>query len=651
MSIPLSAPFSPIVALLNMPRRDGFAKSNLMTTGPRHVNDLRISFGVVYKASPFNSLVSLCIYLMDPSELQALLQATTQQLAAQTQLISQMQTQAASRDQAYDTLLKKLKYVGLQSPPKSKSKAKSKAAKDQPAAASSSRAPPVPLPSNKTTATPRPRVTSKRHSSTSTPKKSPLPAKSTPKSSPAVRSTKKQAGPPITASPKRSPHQVLSGEFPEDYTRTKECFFTFVRIIWDLAAAGSVPVAPDPALLTKFNARFSDPAQITAVADSSNSQDLIPQTEIISLREARAGRVKIGKGIVYVQDFFVRYSLAMLAKLGIRRWAPDLDAAPDSMWNEACRLSAIRIFRMWVAGKAFPNANPYYLCKLLWKHAEAHNFPARYIKMLRKIDAHSDDEIDAQRGIHIVKTPIYRSEAAGVFMRRLDEHMKHSDIIINKRTQRHPRLRPAAPILSTFTRPPRGLPLDFYDSDWWNNTLSQSQRDMIGDCLNVMFLPDPSVSLLGRSHPDEKLRDRKFTEKHWARATKAYDLEHLNLGHDSSDGSESDDEEDGSDAGTVIDLDDTDDEEDKDFEDEEDKEDIDDDEDEEESEEEEEEEETTKRSKGKAKAKAKGNDWAESEEFEKPIGGGKGDYYVDDATMDDDGDEERAQRWDVWKNA
>lgn len=161
---------------------------------------------------------------MDPSQLQALLQATTQQLAAQTQLIAQIQTQAASRDRAYDNLLKKLEDVGLQSPPKSKSKKKSKASKDQPAAGSSAKAPPAPSPSTKIIAPPRERDIPKHSTSASTPKKAPLPGNSTPKSSPAVRSAKKKSGPPITPSPKRSPHQLSSAEFPEGYTRTKVCF-------------------------------------------------------------------------------------------------------------------------------------------------------------------------------------------------------------------------------------------------------------------------------------------------------------------------------------------------------------------------------------------------------------------------------------------
>ncbi|EGG01417.1 uncharacterized protein MELLADRAFT_111006 [Melampsora larici-populina 98AG31] len=362
-----------------------------------------------------------------------------------------------------------------------------------------------------------------------------------------------------------------------------------------LSSRGSVPVTPDPTLLNEFNARFFDSAQISAAANATASQELIPQSEIISLQEARAGHVKISRGIVYVQDFFVRYSLAMLAKLGIRKWGPDLNNASDSMWNEACWISAIQIFRMWVTGKAFPNVNPKFVNNLLlleqtYNHyihflmtqkfkkeskeagknqKDDESFPERYIKMLRKTDAHSNDKLDMEQGIQIVKTPIYQSEAAGIFMRRLDEHMKNSDIILNKRSQRHMRLRPAEPIMSTFARPPRGLPLNFYNPEWWNNTLSQLQRDMIADCFHVMFLPDPSVSLMC----------------------------------------------------------DTDDEE------------------------EEEEEGDQQKKKGKGKGKAVPEDWANLAEFGQPIGGGKGDFYVDDDAMNEAEDDARATRWDLWNDA
>ncbi|MBW0580118.1 hypothetical protein O181_119833, partial [Austropuccinia psidii MF-1] len=61
-------------------------------------------------------------------------------------------------------------------------------------------------------------------------------------------------------------------------------------------------------------------------------------------------------GLVY-QDSIPMYVLALLAKVGIRRWAPDLNASSDTLYKEACRISAIQTFRQLAAGGAFEYMN------------------------------------------------------------------------------------------------------------------------------------------------------------------------------------------------------------------------------------------------------------------------------------------------------
>lgn len=139
--------------------------------------------------------------------------------------------------------------------------------------------------------------------------------------------------------------------------RLQDCFYVFIRIIWGLILSGAVPKPPNPALLAEFNSRFRDISNINGVAESTTAQPLIELREVFTLAQARGGRLKVGKGIVMIHEFFLEWALAMLAKLGIREWGPDLEAAIDSLWNEACRISAIRIFRQWVIGNAFVYMN------------------------------------------------------------------------------------------------------------------------------------------------------------------------------------------------------------------------------------------------------------------------------------------------------
>ncbi|KAG0139854.1 hypothetical protein CROQUDRAFT_54133, partial [Cronartium quercuum f. sp. fusiforme G11] len=136
-----------------------------------------------------------------------------------------------------------------------------------------------------------------------------------------------------------------------------------------------------------------------------------------------------------------------------------------------------------------------------------------YLKMLHKIDAHSDDEYNPKRDMYIVKTLPFRSAKAGQFMQRVDDHMLKSKQLARRPDQKRTRLRPLCPQPSVFTKPPKGLPLDFYNVTWFNEALSNSQKQDIADIHLVMFLPDATHSLLGKAHPDEKLSDKKFTQK------------------------------------------------------------------------------------------------------------------------------------------
>ncbi|KAG0151271.1 hypothetical protein CROQUDRAFT_87082 [Cronartium quercuum f. sp. fusiforme G11] len=77
-----------------------------------------------------------------------------------------------------------------------------------------------------------------------------------------------------------------------------------------------------------------------------------------------------------------------------------------------------------------------------------------------------------------------------------------------------------------------------------------------------MFLPKPEHSLLGKAHPDEKLSDKRFTEKYWAENTKEYEMEIKTEEEDDKDDDQTD--LNNSDYGGSIDLDETDGEDDRD---------------------------------------------------------------------------------------
>ncbi|MBW0586518.1 hypothetical protein O181_126233 [Austropuccinia psidii MF-1] len=241
---------------------------------------------------------------------------------------------------------------------------------------------------------------------------------------------------------KRSPHQLLLLETPEGFLKTKEAFFTHIKILWGLTDENSIPQAPDPALLQEFYQRFSHNSELESVASNASAASLINPQEIITLKGIHIGRKKIGRAIVHISEFFIQYTNAMLARLWIRIWCPDLNNAPDSLYNKACRISAIMTFRQIASGGAYEYmsvnlsyCNDLVLLQKAYNHfvhfsmlqkymkeekeegknlsdkmkgnvqrrrqrlrvvrqnyALTHNLPKRYLKVINDINAHSDDE-------------------------------------------------------------------------------------------------------------------------------------------------------------------------------------------------------------------------------------------------------------------
>lgn len=169
--------------------------------------------------------------------------------------------------------------------------------------------------------------------------------------------------------------------------------------MWGLLGQRSVPIPPDPSLLKEFNGRFSNSSEIEAVIYGSGSTKLVAKNEIQILRDAKQGNMKIGKGMVHITEFFLEYMWGTLAKLGLRIWAPDLDAQLDSLYNEACRMSAIYTFRQAVANKvyAYMSVNPSYvkdigLLQSAYNHYVHYYMAQIYAKERKNEGKHVQDE-------------------------------------------------------------------------------------------------------------------------------------------------------------------------------------------------------------------------------------------------------------------
>ncbi|KAA1079345.1 hypothetical protein PGT21_008685 [Puccinia graminis f. sp. tritici] len=392
-------------------------------------------------------------------------------------------------------------------------------------------------------------------------------------------------------SPRRHPQQMVTGDFPPEFLTTKNALFVHIKILWGLLTQDSVPQAPDLQTLQEFYQRFSNNDQVEEAAKGSLSPALIGSHEVQLFKGATSGSVKFGRQVIHLGSNNIRYAQGLMVRLGLRVWCPNLEEDSASLYNAAHRIAAITTFQELVAGRAYNymNVNPilatnsaliiqaynhYVHFVMLAKYqkekkeegkaaAEALNkrvsknrerlrdarvefavvskFPKRYQDILAPIAAHSDDELDGKKGFYKIKTLCYRSKNASKFFRALDIAMKKAaEQDPSTHGKRRIRKLPKTPVPSKYTVAPKGLPIDFYDPQWYQQ-LSEVQQKTIPNTQMVAFLPNASESLQPKKqrHPDEKLKDSSFNRKYWDMLVGPYGL----LGGDSDGSSDSEPEE------------------------------------------------------------------------------------------------------------
>ncbi|EFP90246.2 uncharacterized protein PGTG_16524 [Puccinia graminis f. sp. tritici CRL 75-36-700-3] len=404
---------------------------------------------------------------------------------------------------------------------------------------------------------------------------------------------------------KRNPRQMQTGDFPASYAGTK-AIFIHVKVLWGLLKSDSVPEAPDLRDLQEFYDNFSREDHVNQVASfASSGRELIDINQVQILKDARAGRIRIGNSYLHVGDNFIRYAKGLMARFGFRKWCPNLEEDCDSLYNAACRIAAVTTFQELAGAKAYAYLNidreavqnmgfliqcynhfVHYLMLEKYKKenkekgkltkevqhksvqknrerlaasrlefATLNKFPSRYIKILTPIAAHSDDEVQEGKGFFKIKTLPYRSKNANRFFRRLDICMlKAAEQDPSKR--RRVRKLPKNPEMSAYTAAPKGLPIDFYDPEWYHN-LTPAQQQLIPDLTNVAFLPNASESLLPKAqrHPHESSKDKTFTRIYFEQLAEPYGLVASTTSEESGD-EEGEGEGDGDDEeGEGIDLD------------------------------------------------------------------------------------------------
>ncbi|MBW0549290.1 hypothetical protein O181_089005 [Austropuccinia psidii MF-1] len=161
----------------------------------------------------------------------------------------------------------------------------------------------------------------------------------------------------ITPTRKKKNHQIRNDYFPTDFKSVKDELYNHIKLLWGLLERNSVPEPTDPKVLKQFQARFATFQDFESHVANPNSNILVANSEIETLNAGHSGRVKLGQGIVQLEDSEICYIHGYLGKLGIECWVTNLDESSENFWNSACLTSAINLFFQMAASGVYQNSS------------------------------------------------------------------------------------------------------------------------------------------------------------------------------------------------------------------------------------------------------------------------------------------------------
>ena len=133
--------------------------------------------------------------------------------------------------------------------------------------------------------------------------------------------------------------------------------FIHIKMLWGiLSKADSVPKPPSLRDLEEFYSHFSNEQHINKAAQMS-SPAIINLHKAELLKEARAGRIQIGKSYLHVGTNFIWYAKGLMACLGFQIRHPNLEEDASSLYNLVCWIAAITTIQELARGKAYAYLN------------------------------------------------------------------------------------------------------------------------------------------------------------------------------------------------------------------------------------------------------------------------------------------------------
>ncbi|KAG0140863.1 hypothetical protein CROQUDRAFT_52598, partial [Cronartium quercuum f. sp. fusiforme G11] len=143
---------------------------------------------------------------------------------------------------------------------------------------------------------------------------------------------------------KKQPNQMQVQDYPKDFTGTKDTLTIHIKVMWGMVEAKSPLLPVDPRFLEVFKRSFDNVQQVKLVLENTAAANIVAEAEILALKQGCVGAIKLGHGMLYLDNFSICTIHLHLTHLGIYLWGPDLTNSPDSLYNIACQLTSLKLF-------------------------------------------------------------------------------------------------------------------------------------------------------------------------------------------------------------------------------------------------------------------------------------------------------------------
>lgn len=131
--------------------------------------------------------------------------------------------------------------------------------------------------------------------------------------------------------------------------------------MWGMVEANATPPPVHPKSLEVFTRLFDNNEQVKLAVENAASAQLLAHSKILTLQQGRSGAIKLGRGMLGLDDFSINVIHSHLARLGIYLWGPDLTESAEALYNIACRLAALKSFWEVLLNGPYPNVDKKYL--------------------------------------------------------------------------------------------------------------------------------------------------------------------------------------------------------------------------------------------------------------------------------------------------